>query len=185
MLRSRKLLVLPITALAVAGVAVGSAVAAKGGGAPKVDRIQVVSKVKVKPGFYVQDGLRFTPYKSSVKAGGTIKVTGKNAAAFSEGPHSFSLVRKSQLPKTGKQINNCKVCGQLAQEHGIDPNDPNSQPKTVLVDGGDGFNKPGDSAIFDGQNIKSLTLKVSAKKGTTLYYVCGFHPWMQGSVKVR
>jgi hypothetical protein len=185
MLRSRKLLVLPVTALAVAGVAAGSAVAAKGGGAPKVDKIQVVQKLKVKPGFFIQDGLRFTPYKSAVKSGGTIKVTGRNAAAFSEGPHSFSLVKKSQLPKTAKQINNCKVCGQIAQLHGIDPNNQNSQPTTLSVDGGDGFNKPGDSAVFDGQNVKSLSLKVSAKKGATLYYMCAFHPWMQGSVKVR
>jgi hypothetical protein len=149
-----------------------------------VDKIKVVQKLKVKPGFYIQDGLRYTPYKSSVRSGGTISVTG-GKGAFSEGPHSFSLVKKSQLPRTAAQVNNCKVCGQLAQEHGIDPNDENSQPKTVLVDGGDGFNKPGDSAIFDGQNIKSLKLHVTAKKGTTLYYVCGFHPWMQGSVKVR
>ena len=184
MLGRRKMFVVPVTALAVAGVAVGSAVAASGG-APKVDKIKVVGGAKVKPGFYIQDMLRYTPYKSSVKSGGTISVSGGNKAAFGEGPHSFSLVKKSQLPKTAAQINNCKVCGQLAQEHGIDPNDPNSQPKTLTVDGGDGFNKPGDSAIFDGQQVKSLKLHVTAKKGTTLYYMCGFHPWMQGSVRVR
>jgi hypothetical protein len=183
MLGRRKLLAVPVTVVAVAAVAVGSAVAASSG-APKVDKIKVVSSLKVKPGFYLQDGLRYTPFKSSVKAGGTISVTG-GKGAFDEGPHSFSLVKKSQLPKTGAQVNNCKVCGQLAAEHGIDPTSDNPTPTTVLVDGGDGFNKPGDSAIFDGQQIKSLKLKVSAKKGTTLYYVCGFHPWMQGSVTVK
>jgi hypothetical protein len=183
MVGRRKLLVLPVAVTAVAAAAAGTAVAA-GGGAPKTDKIKVVSVVKVKPGFYIQDGLRFTPYKSSVKSGGTISVTG-NKRAFGEGPHSFSLVKKSQLPKTADQINNCKVCGKLAQEHGIDPNDPNSQPTSVTVDGGDGFNKPGDSAIFDGQNIKSLSLKVTAKKGTKLYYMCGFHPWMQGQITVK
>ena len=183
MLGRRKLFLVPVTVLAVAGVAVGSAIAASGG-APKVDKIKIVGGAKVKPGFYIQDMLRFTPYKSTVKAGGTISVAG-GKGAFGEGPHSFSLVKKSQLPKTAAQINNCKVCGQLAQEHGIDPNDPNSQPSTVYVDGGDGFNKPGDSALIDGQNVKTLKLKVTAKKGTTLYYMCGFHPWMQGSVVVK
>ena len=183
MLGRRKLVVVPVAVVAVAAAAVGSAVAATSS-APKVDHIKVVSSLKVKPGFYIQDGLRFTPYKSSVKSGGTITVVGAKGA-FNEGPHSFSLVRKSDLPKTARQINNCKVCGKLAQEHGIDPNDPNSQPTNPFVDGGDGFNKPGDSALFDGQNVKSLKLKVTAKKGTTLYYMCGFHPWMQGSVTVK
>jgi hypothetical protein len=183
MFRSRKLLVVPTTAVAVAAVAVGSALAASSA-APKTDHIKAVGGIQAKPGFYVKDLLRYTPYKSSVKSGGTIVVTG-GKGGFSEGPHSFSLVKKSQLPKNGAQINNCKVCGQIAQAHGIDPNDPNSQPTTLTADGGDGFNKPGDSAIIDGQNVKSLKLNVTAKKGTTLYYMCGFHPWMQGSVTVR
>src|SRR3954447_11044255 len=175
MLGRRKLIAVSVTALAVAGVSVGSAVAASGG-APKVDKIKVVSKQKVKPGFYVQDGLRYTPFKSSVKSGGTISVTG-GKGAFDEGPHSFSLVKKSQLPKTAAQVNKCKVCGQVAQEHGLDPNDQNSQPTKPFVDGGDGFNKPGDSALIDGQNVKSLKLHVTANKGTTLYYMCILHPW--------
>lgn len=180
---SRKLLAVPVAVVAVAGVAVGSAVAASSG-APKVDKIKIVSSMKVKPGFYIQDGLRFTPYKSSVKSGGTITVSGAKSA-YNEGPHSFSLVKKSQLPKTAKQVENCKVCGKLAQEHGFNPNDENSQPTHPFVDGGDGFNKPGDSALIDGQQVKTLKLKVTAKKGTTLYYMCGFHPWMQGSVTVK
>src|SRR3954452_8677014 len=100
MLGSRKLLALPVAVVAIAAVAVGSAVAASGS-APKVDKIKIVSSTKVKPGFYIQDGLRFTPYESSVKSGGTISVTG-GKGAFSEGPDSFSLVKKSELPKNGK-----------------------------------------------------------------------------------
>jgi hypothetical protein len=179
MLGRRKLLVLPVTVVAVAGVAVGSAVAA-GGAAPKVDKIKIVSSIKVKPGFYIQDMLRFTPYKSSVKSGGTISLTG-NKASLSEGPHTFSLVKKSQLPLTAKAIQNCKVCGQLAQEHGADPNSE-APPTKPLVDGGDGFNKPLDSVFFDGTALK---LKVTAKKGSTLYFMCAVHPWMQGSVTVK
>ncbi len=180
MLRSRKLVVVPLTALAVAGVAVGTAVAASGHGAPKVDKIKVVQSMKVKPGFYIQDGLRFTPYRSSVKSGGTISLSATKSG-MSEGPHSFSLVKKSQLPKTAKQINKCKVCGQIAQEHGADPNSE-APPTKPFIDGGDGFNKPGDSTFFDGKPQK---LKVTAKKGTTLYFLCVIHPWMQGSIKVK
>ena len=41
MLGRRKLFVVPVTVLAVAGVAVGSAVAASGGKAPKVDKLKI------------------------------------------------------------------------------------------------------------------------------------------------
>ena len=184
MLASRKLIAVPVAALAVAGLAVGSAVAASGGKPPKVDKIKIVQHTKVKPGFYIQDGLRYTPYKSTVKHGGTINVSG-GKGAFSEGPHSFSLVKKSDLPKTASQVAKCKVCGKIAQEHGFNPNDENSQPTTPFVDGGDGFNKPGDSALIDGQHVKTLKLHVTAKKGKTLYYICAIHPWMQGSIKVK
>jgi hypothetical protein len=179
MLGRRKLFAVPVAVVAVAGVAVGSAVAA-GGGAPKVDKIKIVGGAKVKPGYYIQDKLRFTPYKSSVKSGGTISLTAAKSG-MAEGPHTFSLVKKSELPKTAKAINNCKVCGQIAQEHGANP-ESEAPPTTPLVDGGDGFNKPHDSVFFDGHALK---LKVTAKKGTKLYYMCAIHPWMQGSVVVK
>ena len=31
---------------------------------------------------------------------------------------------------------------------------------------------------------KTATVVVSAPAGTTLYYVCAIHPWMQGEIKV-
>jgi hypothetical protein len=174
----RKLLVAPM-AVAVAAVAVGSAFGATAK-APKVDHITIKSGISVKPGYSITDKLRYSPYVSAVRSGGTVSIKG-GKGAFSEGPHSFSLVKKSQLPKTGAQVNNCKVCGQLAQEHGFDPNS-NNPPSKPFVDGGDGFNKAGDSVIFE---KNPAALKISAKKGTTLYYLCAFHPWMQGSIKVK
>jgi hypothetical protein len=180
MLGRRKLFLVPVMVIAVAGVAVGSAVAASSAAAPKVDKLKIVGGAKVKPGFYIQDMLRYTPYKSTVKSGGTISITaGKNA--LTEGPHTFSLVKKSEQPQTAKQVNNCKVCGQIAQEHGADPQSQ-APPTNPYVDGGDGFNKPHDSVFFDGHPLK---LHVTAKKGTTLYYMCAIHPWMQGSVVVK
>ena len=176
MLGRRKLFLVPATVLAIAGVAVGSAVAASGG-APKVDKIKAVGGATVKPGFFIKDMLRYTPFKSTVKSGGTISLTAAKSG-LSEGPHTFSLVKKSQQPKTAKQVNNCSVCQKIAQEQGADPNSE-APPTNPVVDGGDGFNKPGDTIFFDGTPLK---LKVTAKKGTTLYYMCAIHPWMQGSV---
>jgi hypothetical protein len=178
MLGSRKLLLGPTAVLAAAGVMIGAGMA-DGASAPKNDKIVIKGGVKVKPGFYVQDMLRFTPFKSSVRKAGTISiVAGKGA--LDEGPHTFSLVKKSQLPKTGKQVNNCAVCQQIAQAHGADPNSQ-APPPNPVVDGGDGFNKPGDSVFFDGHALK---LNVTAPAGTTFYFLCALHPWMQGSIKV-
>ena len=30
-----------------------------------------------------------------------------------------------------------------------------------------------------------ISFNVTAKKGTTLYYLCAIHPWMQGKIKVK
>ena len=35
-----------------------------------------------------------------------------------------------------------------------------------------------------GKKGESIDLKVTAKKGTTLYFLCAIHPWMQAKVIV-
>lgn len=176
--RPRKLLVGPAVALAAVGLAVASASGATS--APKVDHIGIKSGGKVKPGFFIQDSLRFTPYVSSVKSGGTVAIKG-DKFAYTEGPHTFAIVKKSQLPKTAIQVNNCAVCGKIAQQLGADPNSQ-APPAKTFDDGGDGFNKPGDVVFFQ---ANPAALKITAKKGSTLYYLCAIHPWMQGSINVK
>jgi hypothetical protein len=45
---------------------------------------------------------------------------------------------------------------------------------------------PGDSLLFGGElDSQSISARVTAPAGTTLYYLCALHPWMQGSIKVR
>ena len=71
--------------------------------------------------------------------------------------------------------------------------DPNSDapPKPQFLEDGVGqdtpanFDKPGDS-VFPGPGEKgeSIDLKVTAKKGTKLYFMCAIHPWMQAKVIV-
>ncbi len=44
--------------------------------------------------------------------------------------------------------------------------------------------RAGDSAfIAPGQ--KSFKFKVTAKKGSKLFYYCAVHPWMQGKITVK
>lgn len=177
MLGSKKLLALPLAGVAMAA---GLGASAFGASAPSTDTITIRSGIQVDPGHWVKDNLRYSPYATKVKSGGKVVIKG-DKGAFSEGPHTFSLVRKKDLPLTGKAVNNCKVCGKLGQEHGVDPNSE-GPPAHPVVDGGDGFNKVYDSVVFEKAPV---SLKITAKKGATLYYMCAIHPWMQGTIVVK
>jgi hypothetical protein len=168
-------------------VAGGSAVAMAAASAPKHTTINAVTSFKVKINRYVQDGTRWQKDVYDVKSGGTITVV--NLAA-SDGPHTFSVVKKSDLPRTGKQINNCKICGTILQEHGFDPQSQ-GLPKFLFVENGTGTNttpnvdRPGDSAVIAPSQKAKVTLKVTAKPGTTLYFMCVIHSWMQAKLIVQ
>src|SRR4051794_41536248 len=69
--------------------------------------VQAITKDKVVPNRYFQDGLRWNKDVYTIKSGGTITVV-NNAAA--EGPHTFTVVKEKDLPKTLKQMNNCAIC---------------------------------------------------------------------------
>jgi hypothetical protein len=46
-----------------------------------------------------------------------------------------------------------------------------------------GLDAPGDSLLFFAG--ESISAKISAAAGSTLFYLCAIHPWMQGSIIVR
>jgi plastocyanin len=182
----RKLVAGAVTLSVALGVS-GVAVAAKTG-APSKTTIKVSQKLAMKPNRYIQDGLRWNKDVYHVKSGGTLHVVNTVAT---EGPHTFSVVKKSQLPRTAGQVNNCRICQTIAQEHGVNPNDENAPPQFQYVENGTGQNtppnvdRPGDSGVTGpGKKGESITLKVTAKKGTTLYFMCAIHPWMQAKVIV-
>lgn len=154
--------------------------------------LSMIAKNKIKINRYFQAGLRFGKDVVVVKAGGTLVVRNQTR----DEPHSLSFVPKSALPKTLKAINGCfqgkGICGPLGQAHQIDQQ---GNPKVPAVDinqpGIDTASPQGDSWIFAprGQATATLpstrTLKVTARAGTTLWFICGFHPWMQGVLRVR
>jgi plastocyanin len=185
--RRRKLIAGAVTLSVALGVS-GVAVAAKSG-APAKTTIEVSQTFKVKPNRYIQDGLRWNKDVYHVRSGGTITVVNTVAT---EGPHTLSVVKKSELPKTAAQVNNCKICGKIAQELGVtDPNDPNAQPKFQYAENGVGtdtppdVDRPGDTGVTGpGKKGEKITLKVTAKKGTTLYFMCAIHPWMEAKLIV-
>jgi len=111
------------------------------------------------------------------------------------GPHTFSLVEKGTLPKTKQAEKSCftpgHICMSIAKWHGFNPKTEKITTNPVEAGPlgwstmGNNKGKRGDS-WFTGESKKGTHTieKVTAKAGTTLYFICAVHPNMQGSVKV-
>jgi plastocyanin len=166
-------------ALGASALAIGPALAA-----PAKNRIVIRGGQTYKPGFYAQINMRFTPRNITVRSGFTVTVVNKGGA---DEPHTVSFARKSEVPNSNKSIDACSnfkgVCGRLAQAHQANPQ--TGEVKVPVVDVGQpGVDRPGDS-FFIAPGAKTLSFKVTAKKGATLRYFCVIHPWMQGTIHVR
>ena len=183
---TQRKLIAGVAGLSLALGASGVAVAASAR-APKKATIKVSQKLVMKQNRYIQDGLRWNKDAYHVRSGGTLHIV--NTVA-SEGPHTFTVVRKKDLPKTAAQAFNCKICNTLGAAHGADPQS-NAPPKFPFLENGVGqatppsVDRPGDSGVTGpGKKGESIDLKVTAKKGTTLKFMCLIHPWMQAKVIV-
>jgi hypothetical protein len=143
---------------------------------------------------YMKDGkggLRFVAPKTIV-AGEELAVLNQTNPK-QVGPHTFSLVTKGSLPKTPKARQTCftpkHICMAIAKWHGTNGNGPvTKNPVKAGVDGWDtlgSITKTGDS-WFTGEKKAgtSIVELVTAVPGTTLYFLCAIHPWMQGSTEV-
>jgi hypothetical protein len=178
-----------IAGMAVLALSLGAAtgVSAATKKPPKRATIKVSQTFKMKPNRYIQDGLRWNRDVYRVRSRGTLHIV--NTAA-GEGPHTFTVVKKKDLPKTAKEAFNCKICNTLAAAHGADPNSE-APPKFQYLENGVGQNtppnvdRPGDSGVTgSGQKGEFIDLKVTAKPGKTLHFLGLIHPWMQAKVIV-
>jgi hypothetical protein len=173
-------------ALALSASGTGAALAAKSGPPPTHATVNAVAKVQFKINRFVKDSLRWQKDVYQVRSGGTLHIVNK----AEDGPHTFSIVAKKDLPRTTKQINQCSICEKIGQQFGItDPNSEAPPPHNYVDDGvaqdtPANFDKPGDS-VFIGPNVgDSADAKITAKKGTKLFFLCAIHPWMQAKVIV-
>jgi hypothetical protein len=162
----------------------GVAVAANTAAVPKSVTIKQKTSLKMVPNRYIQDGLRWDKDVYKVKSGGTVTVV---TTVADEGPHTLSVVKKKDLPKTP----DCKICNKLGEAHGADPNS-DAPPKFQFLENGVGqdtppkLDRPGDSGLTgEGKKGEKITFDVTAKKGSSLYFVCLIHPWMQAKLQVQ
>lgn len=171
-----------LLALAVVGAGTASA-------APRARvTVKSVTSFRFKPNRYIQDGLRWNRDVYAVKSGGTVHVVNGDG---SEGPHTFTVLAKKDVPKTLRTLFNCRVCNQLTRAHGADPN-TEAPPRFNFLENGVGqdtppdLDRPGDSGVTgEGRKGESIDFHVTARAGTTLYFICLIHPWMQAKLQVQ
>ena len=109
------------------------------------------------------------------------------------GPHTFSLVKRSQLPITREEQKKCydgpkRICIRIARAHEVDF-EYGKVGKPLVKAGKRGWDKPfgkvgkGDS-WFTQEHNESKSQRVSAAAGKRLFFLCAIHPNMQGKIRV-
>ena len=159
--------------------------------AAKKNEIRIVGGTKFKAGLYFKDDVRFKPRATVVKSGATVNVV--NKSTDKDAPHTISFVEKKFLPKSFE----APALGPLGAAHAFNEqtgdvgffqvNDgvgvPNDQAGVLEVNSLGTDQVAGDSQfIAPGQGT---SFKVTAEKGSRLFYFCAVHPWMQGKITVK
>lgn len=170
-----------LLALAVMGTATASA-------APKTRvTVKSVSSFRFKINRYVQDGLRWHRDVYVVRSGGTVNVVNADGQS---GPHTLSVLAKRDLPRTLRTLFNCRACNELTRAHGANP-DSEDPPRFAFLENGVGqdtppnLDRPGDSGLIGPRRGDAISFDVTARAGTTLYFICLIHPWMQAKLQVQ
>jgi len=180
----RTLFIAIIATLTAAGVGLLPANAAS---ATSGKTVQIVGTESFQPDEFFSITYRFTPRHVSVHSGQPITWNNQTTDG-----HTVSIVSLADVPKTVNQVNNCGICNQLQAAHFPNGAPPTGQPVLVLEDFKPAnppahFDAPGDSVVVPPPGLGlplSVTAIVTAPAGSELSYICAFHPWMQGTIRV-
>jgi len=131
---------------------------------------------------------RFTPRIIRVHPGDTVTWNNKTA---NDG-HTVSVVAPSDIPKTAADVGNCAVCNPFFAAHFPNGGPPQGAPVLFLDDLKPGnapfkLDSAGDSLLVPPPGVgfpPTASAQIAAPAGTTLSYLCIFHAWMQGQIRV-
>ena len=155
-----------MTVVAVVGVFAGVAAASGGRPVVKAEGTETFQRNSL-----IEATFHWSSDVVSVPSGGAITFVSTTAG---EDPHTITIAHQDQMPSTIDDVFNCTVCN-TALGH-LDGNSSYDR------DGDGGLSVPGDTwLLLPGQ---SLTVPVTASAGSTLYYLCAIHPWMQATIHV-
>ena len=171
----RKSIVLLVAAIALSAM-VGVGMAVAGGGGPEVITKGTNS---FEANALIQSTLHFTPQRITVPTGSDVKFSATDGTGE---PHTVTIVTQGALPTDVEEVFACgdpgTLCAKILGEH-FGQNPPK---RFVDADGDGGLNALGDSLLLIPG--KPLTATITAAAGSTLFFMCTVHPWMQGSIVV-
>jgi plastocyanin len=153
--------------------------------------VEVVGSMKFVINRYAQEAMRFSPGTVTIRSG--CPLTFRFAKAGQSDAHSLSIVRRADLPRTSAQMESCAICKRIGAKHvehpGTPPGPTNPIVHWVVNVGRPGLDVPGDSiSISEAKGVPAghhrITIPVTAPPGTILHFMCGMHPWMQGTIIV-
>jgi hypothetical protein len=180
MRRSWKPLVVVATTILVMAMAAAGSVQAHDN-----NTVTAVNKISADINQSLNIEYRFRPGTLHIKHGATLTFRQgppQPPAVFPEGvePHTLSIVRRADLPRTLQELFECEVCGPFLEAHDLE----GASPNFVVNVGRAGLNRPGDSLLITNDHPVT-TAPVTAPAGTTLHYLCAVHSWMQGRLIVE
>jgi plastocyanin len=143
--------------------------------------VKVRGTERFRPNQRLYSNFRFVPGQFRVHSGDT--VTWVDADGSADAPHSVTIVEEAALPVSFPDNLFCFDPGAACSTALAGHFPPNLPPVPVLEAGQPGLDAPGDSLLLLPGGSASAV--VSAPAGTTLHYLCAFHPWMQGTIKVK
>jgi plastocyanin len=140
----------------------------------------------LQPGQFIKNNFRFVPRNIAVNSGDVVRWVDRDRDA--DDPHTVTIGRRSDLPQNIAQLEACFAPGGFCIET-IEAHDPGldeQPPFNIRVNrGGPGLDARGDSLLFGGPFAQAIQGRITAPAGTTLFYLCAIHPWMQGRIAVQ
>ena len=181
-----------VTATAVAAIAVGIfapglAAGSSGASASVGTQRVLIEGSRTKP-------LKFV-YPKTIVDGEKLEIV-NTTVPKQVGPHTFSLVDESLVPKTKSERKSCftpkHICFTIAEELGVkgehDPPD-----RSIVKAGSAGWDTEGnlsdagDTWLASKKRMPYLEQRVTVDTSggpTTIHFMCAVHSWMHGSIKV-
>jgi plastocyanin len=177
--------------LVILTIAIALITAMSGGVINAVNRtVEITGGENFQPNTIFQSNFAFHPGAITVDNGDTLTLDDKDQFQGTELPddipHTITIVEEDDLPATFLEVLLCReLSDRPCNVRGAGFHDGANCPNPVVdPDEDGGLNVPGDSVcLAPGDDSRSGT--ITAPSGTTLFYICAFHPWMQGSIKVN
>ncbi len=148
--------------------------------------ISVLGRNTVRINHGVTSSYHFGPGTLRVSPGETVTLQNTGACDI-DCDHTVSIVNEEQLPVGVVQVFSClfdapgTVCAAITSAHM--PQGPGGPvvPRANITGEPSGFQGANSFLLAHGSIIE---VTITAPAGTTFHYMCGIHPWMQGSVTV-